>query len=116
MKKVTDSEFSQVLAEIYIKASEDAAFRERLLKDSEGVLKEYNVEVPEEFAMELEKESRGGLPPVKALSDESLEGVAGGGLGDWIMGIFSDLHEGRDSKDDQKDIAKAIGSAFKALG
>lgn len=118
MKKVFDSEFSQVLAEIYIKASEDAAFRERLMQDGAAVLREYNVEIPEDFEVSFEEECRIGLPlpPIKELSDESLEGVAGGGLseiGDWISDKFHTWHDGRDSKDDQKSLLKVISSVFK---
>jgi hypothetical protein len=61
--------WKQVVAE----ASQSEGFRQRLMADPAGVLKEYGLEVPE-----------GGLEPILAasadgeISDDDLGGIAGG--------------------------------------
>jgi len=81
--KIYTPEFAQALGEIYIEASQDPQFKERLLKDGSAVLKEWGVSVPEDFTVKFSEGTASAgltipLPVIEPLSDEALEGVAGG--------------------------------------
>jgi hypothetical protein len=73
------------LAPVIARAWQDEAYRKELVANPKGVLrKEFGVELPEGLAIEVLEESPAKLyivippKPTDELSDEQLEGVAGG--------------------------------------
>jgi hypothetical protein len=77
---IYSAEFSKVLTDIYQKASENPQFRQRLLADGNGVLKEHGFDLPAGLTVKFSEDMTVSvpLPPAFALSEEDLESVAGG--------------------------------------
>ncbi len=89
MKKTIEErkEYAKIIAQAWV----DDDFKKRLLADSATVLKENGIEIPEGMTVRFvewkENEIHVPLPPKpvesEELSDEDLEKVAGGEIGDY---------------------------------
>ena len=75
---------TEMQSRIIARATEDEAFRARLLADPNGAVEEeLGLVIPEGFTVEVHEESGTTahlvLPPLVRLSEEELSAVAGGG-------------------------------------
>ena len=90
--EVTPQSAEEMRRHLIEKAVENAAFRQELVSDPKGVIREeFGIEVPENIEIRVHENSRNvvhlALPADIELEEEQLERIAGGTDMSWTIGM-----------------------------